>query len=449
MNTILSYSKRTIVKGQEGGTQMNLKLMKQKDFSLLILGKLVSLLGSNMQQFALSLYVLAITGSATIFASIFSISILPRLLLSPIAGVFGDWFDRKRTIVLLDFLNGLIIGLFAVLYIINGGLSITLIFVLVILLEITEIFFNSAMSAVMPSLVKKEEMMDANSLNSIVMNMGNILAPIIAAFLYTNFGLKFILIISSISFVLSAISEMFINIPKSHKQPEKINIKSFKTDLMEGVKIIKSNRLISTMIGLGTIINFSAVPLFGIGLIYILKEVLKVDDMQFGFFQMVLSSSMLLAPLLCGVIIKKIRIGRLTYSCFIITALLVLLMSIFTSSIILKTFDSNVVSYLGILITSFMVGLVVTVSNIALGTIFNQVVPLDLMGRTSTVYNLAVTVFIPVGQMIFGFLYDIISPGLVVIFSGIILFIATSLYKKALLSYDDIDLEVELKPMIN
>lgn len=96
-----------------------------------------------------------------------------------------------------------------------------------------------------------------------------------------------------------------------------------------------------------------------------------------------------------------------------------------------------------------MVGLVVTVSNIALGTIFNQVVPLDLMGRTSTVYNLAVTVFIPLGQMIFGFLYDIISPGLVVIFSGIILFIATSLYKKALLSYDDIDLEVELNPMIN
>ena len=82
---------------------MNLKLFKQKDFSLLILGKLVSLVGSNMQQFALSLYVLSITGSATIFASILSISILPRLLLSPIAGVFGDLFDRKRSIVLLVF----------------------------------------------------------------------------------------------------------------------------------------------------------------------------------------------------------------------------------------------------------------------------------------------------------------------------------------------------------
>src|SRR5690606_26687109 len=96
---------------------MNFKLMKQKDFSLLILGKLVSLVGSNMQQFALSLYVLEITGSATIFASILSVSILPRLLLSPIAGVFGDWFNRKKTIVLLDFINGIILGIFALIYI--------------------------------------------------------------------------------------------------------------------------------------------------------------------------------------------------------------------------------------------------------------------------------------------------------------------------------------------
>ena len=98
---------------------MNLRLIRQKDFSLLIFGKLVSLVGSNMLQFALSLYVLAITGSATIFASMLSISILPRLLLSPIAGCLADWFDRKRTIVLLDFINSIIIGSFAVIIVVE------------------------------------------------------------------------------------------------------------------------------------------------------------------------------------------------------------------------------------------------------------------------------------------------------------------------------------------
>lgn len=73
-------------------------------------GKVVSLMGSNMQQFVLSLYVLAITGSATMFATVLAISIIPRLLLSPIAGVFGDWFHRKKTIVTMDLINGVVVG---------------------------------------------------------------------------------------------------------------------------------------------------------------------------------------------------------------------------------------------------------------------------------------------------------------------------------------------------
>ncbi len=172
-----------------------------------------------------------------------------------------------------------------------------------------------------------------------------------------------------------------------------------------------------------------------------------VNDMQFGAFQMVFSASMLLAPLLCGGLTKKIKIGKHIYVSFIFIALLILLISIFTSDLIISSFNTNMISYLGLLIISFIVGLVVTVSNIALGTLFNQIVPLDLMGRTSTVYNLAVTVFIPVGQMIFGYLYDIIIPSVVVIISGVILMIVTSLYKKALLSYDDTQLESEVKAL--
>lgn len=415
---------------------MSLKLIKQKDFSLLIMGKLVSLLGSNMQQFALSLYVLSLTGSAVIFASILSISIIPRLILSPIAGVFGDWFDRKKSIVLLDLSNSIIIGIFAVIYIIDGGISIPLIYILVILLEITEIFFHSAMSAVLPSIVDKADYLEANSFNSAVMNMGNILSPIIAAILYGAFGMQIIFIVNSISFLLSAISEMFINIPKSHSKPEKISIKAFKTDFYEGVKIIKNNKLLSTMIGLGAIINFSAAPLFGIVLIYFLREVLKINDMQFGIFQMIFSASMLAAPIFCGTIIKKIKIGKLIYKSFIYISALIFVTAIFTSGYAVNIFNTNMVSYVGILIVSFVVGIIVTVANIALGTLFDKIVPLNIMGRTSTVFNFVVTVLIPLGQMIFGFLLDITFTSIVISISGTILLAAIMKYKFALLDYD-------------
>jgi len=414
---------------------MNFELLKQKDFSLLISGKLVSLLGSNIQQFALSLYVLAITGSATIFASMLSISILPRLLLSPIAGVFGDWFDRKRTIVVLDLINSFIIGSFALIYIVRGGLSLRMIYILVILLEITEIFFDSAMSAVLPSLVDKDELLEANSFNSLVMNIGNILSPVIASLLYGTFGMKVVLIINSISFLLSAISEIFINIPKNHKAPEHINFKSFKKDLVEGINIIKGNKLISTMISLGTIINFCAVPLFSIGLIFIIKEVLKLTDYQFGIFQMIMSIAMLIAPLVMG-LIKDIKIGRLCYLSFTLVSLLILVMAIIPSSPLLNSFSSSLMPFILLSVVSFIIGVLVTVANIGIGTLFNEIVPLELMGRTSTVFNFAVTIFIPLGQMLFGALYDIMPASIVIGLAGVLKLIAIMKYKRTLLQYD-------------
>jgi len=416
---------------------MNMKLIKQRDFFLLILGKLVSLLGSNMQQFALSLYVLSLTGSATIFASILSISILPRLLLSPVAGVFGDWFDRKKTIVLLDLLNSIIIGTYGIIFIIKGSLSLPMLYIFVILLEITEIFFNSAMSAVIPSMVEKEDLLDANSFNSLVMNVGQLLAPIIGAILYGSFGLKLILIITSICFLLSAISEMFINIPKKHKKPEKINIKVFMDDLIEGINVIRGNRFISTMIQLGTIINFVIAPIFSVGLIFIIKEVLKATDFQFGIFQMVLSSSMIVAPIFATGYIKKVKVGRLCYMSFILIAISILVMALIPSKAMIRTFNGHLIPYIVLSIISFMTGVLATIANIAMGTIFNQVTPIELMGRTSTVFNLAVTIFIPIGQMLFGYLYDIISASYVILVSGAILIFTIKRYKALLTELDE------------
>ncbi|WP_461612245.1 MFS transporter [Clostridium sp. Marseille-QA1073] len=162
---------------------MKIEPLEDKDFLLLMLGKLVSLIGSQMQSFALSLYVLKITGSATKFASVLAIALIPQLIFGPIAGVIADWFDRKKIIVLLDMLNGIMIGIFAIIYKINGGLSLLHIYVIVILMSIISTLFNPAINTVIPTLVKKEELVDANGINSFIMNLGNFIAPLLAGFL--------------------------------------------------------------------------------------------------------------------------------------------------------------------------------------------------------------------------------------------------------------------------
>src|SRR5699024_7023186 len=242
-----------------------------------------------------------------------------------------------------------------------------------------------------------------------------------------------VLIISSITFFLSSTSEMFIKIPKLHKSPEKINLKVFKDDLVEGIGILKKNKLISTIISSGGILNFCVSPLVSIGLVFIMKEVLEVSDMKFGISQMILAASFILAPFIGGRKIREVKVNKLLYYSFISIAIMVLVMAI----IPLNLFQSNMIPYIGLTITSFSMGLFATFANIALGTFFDQIVPLELMGRVSTIMSLAMTTLIPIGQMIFGYLYDKIMPNYVIGISGIILLIATLWHKDALLDYKE------------
>ena len=416
---------------------MKLSLLKQKNFALFVTGKFISLLGSNLLQFAISLYVLSGTGSAIIFASMLSVLIIPRILLTPIAGVFGDWFDRKKSVIVLDFTNSLIIGIYTILFLATGRITTPMLYVFVILLEITELFFHSSISAIMPSIVEKEELVEANSFLSLVTSIGTLLSPVIGSILYGAFGFKIILLISTIGFTVSAVCKIFMNIPKNHKAPKQIDLKTFKEDLIEGIKVVKESKFISSLVGIATVVNFCIAPLFSVGLLYILKEDLALSDYQYGIYQTILAISMVIAPLFVAPVTSKIKIGKLTFLSLFSIALLISIMSIGPSSLLRNLYSNHIVSYLFITTISFFVGICVSVINIATGTLFNQIVPLELMGRVSSVYGLAATIFIPIGQMIFGFLYDIIASEYVILLSGMLMMISVLSYKKILYRVDE------------
>lgn len=135
--------------------------------------------------------------------------------------------------------------------------------------------------------------------------------------------------------------------------------------------------------------------------------------------------------------IKKIKVGRLCYMSFILIAISILVMALIPSKAMIRTFNGYLIPYIVLSIISFMTGVLATIANIAMGTIFNQVTPIELMGRTSTVFNLAVTIFIPIGQMLFGYLYDIISASYVILVSGAILIFTIKRYKALLTELDE------------
>lgn len=409
---------------------MNKKLLANKNFIIVVIGNFISVIGSNIQQFVLSLYVLALTGSATLFASMLAISILPRLLLSPVAGVFGDWFDRKKSIVILDTLNALILTCVAIYMLYVGDLSIGLIYVLVILLEITEIFFHSAMAAIIPSVVKEDEYLEANSFRTMLLSFGTLLAPILGAIIYGSFGLLIAIVINACSFLLSAISETLIQLPKMNHQDQTRNANHFKKDFIDGMKMIHQSKPIKTIMSMVMVINFSIAPLYSVGIIFLIKEVLAQSDFRLGIFQTLMSASMIATPILLTKKLKQMKLSDVLNQSFLILGILIVLLSTSVHQQIMQVND-GLLSYLIVIILCFFIGMFVAAINISISTLIQQVVPITHMGRISTAIALISTVMVPIGQVLFGYLYDIINPGIVMIFNGaIILFITLIYYQK-------------------
>ena len=83
--------------------------LRSRNFVLLVLGQVTSLLGNLSLRFALSMYILEATGSATLFSGLLALSMAPTILLSPFGGMLADRADRRKVMVALDALSGLLV----------------------------------------------------------------------------------------------------------------------------------------------------------------------------------------------------------------------------------------------------------------------------------------------------------------------------------------------------
>lgn len=418
---------------------MKLSLLRQKDFSLLICGEFASLFGTLIQSFALSLYVLDMTGSAKSFASVMAITILPRLILGPIAGVFADWFDRKKIIVYLDFLSSIVVGSFAFIYFIYGELSLIHVYILSVLLALISTFFNPASSTIIPSIVKKEELVEANTISSFVMRIPNFLSMVVGGFLYGLFGLFPILLVNSLSFLLSAVSEMFINVPKNNNKPEKISFASFKKDFGEGLRLILNNSSMLTMIIIALILNSMLSPIFGIGVPFVSREILSITAEKYGLMQSISVIGMFLSPIIASKCCKNLKVGHIVVGTMLINSLLVAAMSIIPTSFFLNMFEGQLVPIITMTIISFTSTLLIGITNIALTIQFQNIIPLSMMGRVGSVMGTVCVAAVPIGQMVFGFMFDKIEAWLCIFIGASILFITILLFAKNLCRENNTD----------
>jgi MFS family permease len=135
------------------------RLALNGSFSALWAGQLISLFGDRVHQVAIAAVVFTVTGSPVAVAAVFIAATLPNLLFGPIAGTLVDRWDHREVLVVSDILRAAMVLLMPI----AAAANILLVFPLVFLVTTVSIFFRPARVAILPRLVREDELLTANS----------------------------------------------------------------------------------------------------------------------------------------------------------------------------------------------------------------------------------------------------------------------------------------------
>ena len=158
--------------------------MKQKlftrNFIFLIAGQTSSLIGNYTLKFALSMYVLESTGSASVFAGLLSLSILPTILLSPFGGILADRANRRNIMAALDALSGL--SVFLASFAMAERRDIIVIGALLVILSVLGAFESPTVQACIPQMLSGSNIVKGNAIVNQVSSIASLITPFLEAF---------------------------------------------------------------------------------------------------------------------------------------------------------------------------------------------------------------------------------------------------------------------------
>ena len=195
------------------------------------------------------------TGSTALMGTLMAASSLPRVLISPFAGVIVDRSDRKWLLVIMDTIRGIFvvfIGIAAYL----GFIEIWMVFAAGITIGVCGAFFNPAVGSIMPDIVDKRKLVQANSVFNIIQTASGIIGSSVGGVLFRLLGASFMFLFNGISYLFSAITEVFIRVPKIIHEKAKLH---FFADMKDGLRFVWHFRGLRTLMTIAGIINFFAV----------------------------------------------------------------------------------------------------------------------------------------------------------------------------------------------
>lgn len=178
-----------------------LSLLRRRDFALLWFGGLVSMTGDWALRAGLPVYVYHLSGSTLATGAMVAASLIPRLVLGTIAGVFVDRWDRRRLLVVANLLLAMTV---LALVLVDSSERLWVVFVVAVVQSSLAQFVQPAEGVLLPRLVPPEDLVAANALNALNNDLARLVGPPLGGLVVGYLGLTGVSLLDSATFLVAA-----------------------------------------------------------------------------------------------------------------------------------------------------------------------------------------------------------------------------------------------------
>jgi MFS family permease len=401
-----------------------------RPFALLWAGQTVSVIGDAVFNIAITWEVLLLTGSATAMSLVLLAQWIPRILFLLLGGVIADRVSRRLLMLCADAGRGLIVLLVAWLSW-THQLQFWHLVALAPLFGIVSSFFDPAYQAIMPQLVETEALTSVNALNILSRNVGFLLGPLPGALCAALFGMAGAFSFDALTYGASALCLLALRLPplgvssqashpmeknEAQDRPSQA-IRGAIRDAQDGLHYVFSIPWLWVTVLASPLVGAGFAGAMWVSLPRLVRDVYGAGIWLIGAVATADAVGSILAALALGSVFK-LRRGIVAYG-----AVLVGGCALIACALPLPRPIEPVI----VTVASAMVGAGLAIFTILWGTLQQEKVPNDKLGRVSSITQLGVASTLPGGLVLAGLLADHIGPAQVFALAGLLVVVPASI----------------------
>lgn len=273
-----------------------------KDYILMLQGNAVSAIGDVLYSVAIGYWVYEKTGSSALMGIMSSISMFIAMFVSPFSGSIVDKCSRKVIIVGMDALRGLIMLVVGTLAFMDT-LSVPIVLTAAFLASLCSVFFGPAVSTLMLDIIPHGDMVRGQSVHSGISSFISLVGKALSGALVAFLGVPLIIALNGVSYLISAVTEMFIHVPKTAQQGAKVTLSGIFRDFGLAIREIFRSRFLRLFVPCALILNLLGAGPMALMLPFCLQKGFTVD--MYGYLMSVETAASLICVSLLGIVKLK------------------------------------------------------------------------------------------------------------------------------------------------